>query len=198
MGKVEELYKHSMVHPDVAAAYVSGKTVNERIMANEVPDTSVAAQAEWSDNNPVWEETGRVLTSTDCVKEEGDNTGMAIKTYTVTYTDVNPDSKTYNQTKEETETETVQDLENCPLPSTDPVWEETDRELTNTECIKEDDKNTGMAIKTYTVTYTDTNKHSATYNTTKEETETETVEDTEACPIPTLPGTDDDTSTGAK
>ena len=136
------------------------------------------------DHNPVWEEQSRE-TTTECVQEDGENTGMAIKTTVITYLDTNEYSETYNQTKTETETETVEDLISCPLPEHDktPNWVEQGRETT-TECVREDGKNTGMAIKTTVITYLDTNEYSDTYNQTKTETETETVEDLISCPLP--------------
>jgi len=43
MENLNDLYKHSMTHPDVAEAYIKGLDVPEAILQNEVPDTSVAA-----------------------------------------------------------------------------------------------------------------------------------------------------------
>lgn len=41
MGKLDNLYLHSMVHPDVAAAYIEGKNVPKAILQDEVPEASV-------------------------------------------------------------------------------------------------------------------------------------------------------------
>lgn len=46
MGNLDNLYLHSMVHPDVAAAYINGENVPEAILQGEVPDTSVQAHYE--------------------------------------------------------------------------------------------------------------------------------------------------------
>lgn len=47
MSNLEELYKRTMFHTDVAAAYLNDKEVPERILANEVPDVSVQANMEY-------------------------------------------------------------------------------------------------------------------------------------------------------
>lgn len=64
---------------------------------------------------PLWEVINRTLTDTECLKANGDNTGMAVKTYQVTYQDFNPNSQTYGETYVMTERETIEDLESCPL-----------------------------------------------------------------------------------
>lgn len=46
MENLNDLYLHSMVHPDVAAAYINGENVPEAILQGEVPDTSVQAHYE--------------------------------------------------------------------------------------------------------------------------------------------------------
>jgi len=158
------------------------------VSGSEFVDKATNADTWWeyegADTAPKWEEQGRE-TITECVQEDGENTGMAVKTTTITYIDTNKYSETYNQTRTETETETVEDLISCPLPEHDttPNWEEQGRETT-TECVQKDGENTGMAVKTTTITYLDTNKYSETHDQTKTETETETVEDLISCPLP--------------
>jgi hypothetical protein len=134
MGNLNDLYLHSMTHPDVAEAFIEGKNVPEALLVNDVPNTSVAGNytptpgpgPEPQPTDPDWVETGRELTSTECVKEDGENTGMAIKTYAVTYEDQNEQSATYGETKVETETETVEDTESCPVPQPEPEPVEAD------------------------------------------------------------------------
>lgn len=46
MENLNDLYLHSMVHPDVAAAYINGENVPEAILQGEVPDPSVQAHYE--------------------------------------------------------------------------------------------------------------------------------------------------------
>ena len=128
MGNLNDLYLHSMTHPDVAEAFIEGKNVPEALLVNDVPNTSVAGNytptpgpgPEPQPTDPDWVEISRELTSTECVKEDGENTGMAIKTYAVTYEDQNEQSATYGETKVETETETVEDTESCPVPQPKP------------------------------------------------------------------------------
>lgn len=46
MENLNDLYLHSMVHPDVAAAYINGENVPGAILQGEVPDTSIQAHYE--------------------------------------------------------------------------------------------------------------------------------------------------------
>ena len=42
MSSLNDFFIHSMVHPDVAAAYLEGKPVPPALLINEVPETSAA------------------------------------------------------------------------------------------------------------------------------------------------------------
>lgn len=46
MGNLDDLYLHSMTHPDVAAAFINGMEVPEALLQNEVPDVSVVEHYE--------------------------------------------------------------------------------------------------------------------------------------------------------
>lgn len=94
--------------------------------------------------------------------DDGDNTGYA----TIIQKDFNPNSPTYNTTREIRE----YNVQSCPLPTSDPRWE-----TITFECLVDSEGyNTGMCQKTQR----DTNKKSESYN----ETRTITEEDRLLCP----------------
>ena len=118
-----------------------------------------------------WEET-----SVACETDTYGQTGNKI----ITYTDVNPDSPTYNHTK----SETISDTTYCPI-NTEPYWiyiggdeceitttDETPQwEETSVACETDTYGQTGNKI----ITYTDVNPFSETFMTTKETIVSDTI-----------------------
>lgn len=117
-------------------------------------------------NAPNW-----VLQSSACQLDgNNENTGYRVDTYK----DTNPNSATYNTTREEL----VSDTTMCPTASTDPVWQETGRTCVMVQYTHS--PNPGQYVYkngTATVTYEDVNTHSASYG----QTRTETVSDGTNC-----------------
>ena len=147
---------------DTAAAWTETSWYCEQDAPDTTPHWTIESwSCEQGDPTPNWVEQSRT-----CVISGGYNNGRA----DVTEIDTNPLSQTYNTTR----TRTVEDLTTCPLNA--PNWVETAR-----VCVTSGGQNTGYA----SVTETDTNPNSSSYNTSR----TSTVEDLTNCPLPPNPPT---------